>query len=170
MNWKVLGGLLMVGLLVAVLASGIGNDPRGQSNALEGTIANDFTLVTLDGRSVSLAELRGQPVVLNFWSTWCQPCKIEHPHLQQAAKVYGARGVTFLGVLYNDEAARARPFLQRNGSVFATLEDPGGRVAIDYGVAGVPETFVIAPDGRIALKLSGPVTYQTLAEILEPLL
>jgi cytochrome c biogenesis protein CcmG, thiol:disulfide interchange protein DsbE len=171
MNWKVLGGgLLLVGALVAVLASGIGNDPRGESNALEGRMANDFTLKTLDGESISLAGLRGQPVVLNFWSTWCQPCKIEHPHLQQAAKVYSPRGVTFLGVLYNDEAARARPFLKRNGSVFPTLEDPIGRVAIDYGVAGVPETFVIAPDGRIALKLSGPVTYQTLAAILEPLL
>lgn len=171
MNWKVLGaGLLVVVPLVAVLASGIGNDPKGVSNALEGTPAPDFTLQTMDGEPVTLASLSGKTVVLNFWSTWCQPCKIEHPHLQQAATVYGAQGVVFLGVLYNDEVAKARPFLKRNGSVFPTLVDPGQRVAIDFGVAGVPETFIITADGQIVQKFSGPVSYQVLSQSLEPLL
>ncbi len=170
-NWVVLGlGLLLVVPLVAVLASGIGKDPKGVSNALEGRVAPTFALQTMDGETVDLASLAGAPVVLNFWSTWCQPCKIEHPHLQQAAQVYGARGVVFLGVLYQDEEAKARPFLKRNGSVFPTLVDPGQRVAIDYGVAGVPETFIITKDGQIARKFSGPVSYQVLAETLEPLL
>jgi cytochrome c biogenesis protein CcmG/thiol:disulfide interchange protein DsbE len=171
MNWKVLAaGLLLVVPLVAVLASGIGNDPKGVSNALEGTPAPDFTLQTMDGEPVTLASLEGRTVVLNFWSTWCQPCKLEHPHLQQAASVYGQKGVVFLGVLYNDEAEKAKPFLKRNGSVYPTLLDPGQRVAIDFGVAGVPETFIITADGQIAQKFSGPVSYQVLAETLEPLL
>ena len=171
MNWKVLAaGMAVVVPLVAVLASGIGNDPKGVSNALEGTPAPDFMLQTMDGNPVTLGSLSGQPVVLNFWSTWCQPCKLEHPHLQQAASVYGPQGVVFLGVLYNDEVKKAKPFLKRNGSVFPTLLDPGQRVAIDFGVAGVPETFVISADGRILQKFSGPVSYQMLAQSLEPLL
>ena len=171
MNWKVLGaGLVVVVPLVAVLASGIGNDPKGVSNALEGTEAPDFVLQTMDGDPVTLGSLAGSPVVLNFWSTWCQPCKLEHPHLQQAASVYGQQGVVFLGVLYNDEVSKAAPFLRRNGSVYPTLVDPGQRVAIDFGVAGVPETFVITRDGRIAQKFSGPVSYQILSQTLETVL
>lgn len=171
MNWKVLAaGLLVVVPLVAVLASGIGNDPKGVSNALEGTPAPDFTLQTMDGEPVTLASLEGKTVVLNFWSTWCQPCKLEHPHLQQAASVYGQQGVVFLGVLYNDEVQKAKPFLKRNGSVYPTLVDPGQRVAIDFGVAGVPETFIITKNGDIVQKFSGPVSYQVLAQSLEPLL
>ena len=171
MNWKVFAvGMAGVLPLVGILFAGLGKDPKGVSNALEGTPAPAFSLNTLDGEPVALAGLAGRPVVLNFWSTWCQPCLLEHPHLQQASRVYSSRGVVFLGVLYNDEAQKARPFLKRNGSIFPTLVDPSQRVAIDYGVAGVPETFIISGDGQIARKFSGPVSYQMLVESLEPLL
>jgi cytochrome c biogenesis protein CcmG/thiol:disulfide interchange protein DsbE len=171
LNWKVLlAGLLLVVPLIGVLASGFGRDPRGVSNQLEGKLAPDFTLTTMEGSPVTRSNLTGAPVVLNFWSTWCQPCRVEHPHLQQAAQVYGARGVRFFGVLYNDTPEAARPFLARNGSLFPTLLDPSQRVAIDFGVAGVPETFILHPDGRIVRKFIGPVSFADLSAVLEPLL
>lgn len=169
-NWKILlAGLLLVLPLVAVLASGFGRDPKGVSNALEGKAAGDFALDTLDGERFHLGSQKG-PVVLNFWATWCQPCLQEDDHLQRAAATYGPQGVRFLGVLYQDDPAKARPFLKRNGSIFPTLLDPDGRTSIDYGVAGVPETFVIRADGTIARKFTGPVSFGELAAALEPLL
>jgi cytochrome c biogenesis protein CcmG/thiol:disulfide interchange protein DsbE len=172
-NWKVLvGGLAATVPIVAILATGFGTDPRGVSNALEGRTAPVFSMTVLaeDGRKVDLADLRGKPVVLNFWSTWCQPCKIEHPHLVQAAKAYGPRGVEFYGVLFSDEPENAERFLKREGHAFPVLYDPAQRVAIDYGVTGVPETFFISPDGQIVRKVSGPVSFAEISATLEPML
>ena len=171
MNWKVLlAGLLLVVPLILVLASGFGTNPRGSSNALEGRQAPTFSLESLQGDAVNLAAHKGTPVVLNFWSTWCQPCKLEHAHLLEAARTYTRRGVSFYGVLYADDTPTAKAFLKRQGEAYPTLEDPNGRVAIDYGVAGVPETFIIAPDGTIARKFTGPITFPVLAQALEELL
>ena len=171
MNWKILGGGgFAIASLVIILASGFGKNPQGQSNNLEGRVAPTFTLQDLDGASVNLAALRGTPAVLNFWSTWCQPCKIEHADLQQAARDYMPRGVRFLGILYNDEPRAAKAMLAKQGGAFPTLLDPGQRTAIDYGVTGVPETFVLDKEGRIIHKFSGPLTYEELAGLLEGLL
>jgi cytochrome c biogenesis protein CcmG/thiol:disulfide interchange protein DsbE len=169
-NWKVaLAGLALIGPLVLILASGFGRDPKLVSNALEGQRAPDFTLVTLDGEPVTLSSLRG-PVVLNFWATWCEGCMVEHRDLLAAAERYEGRGVSFYGVLYQDEAPAARRYLKRSGSNYPTLVDETGRVSLDYGVAAVPETFVIRPDGTIAQKFTGSVTVGHLATVLEPLL
>lgn len=172
-NWKVLiGGALAATPLVAVLATGFGSDPRGVSNALEGRDAPVFSMTVLgtDGEKVDLAQLRGQPVVLNFWSTWCQPCKLEHPHLVEGARRYGPQGVAFYGVLFSDDPDNAARFLAREGHAFPVLYDPAQRVAIDYGVTGVPETFFIDASGRIVHKHSGPMTIGDLSAALEPLL
>ena len=170
-NWKVLAaGLAITAPLVAVLAAGFGRDPKLRSNALEGTQAPMFDLRTLDGKPFSLEEARGKPTVVNFWSTWCQPCKIEHPVLMQAARSYTPLGVHFVAVLYQDDAAKARAYLQRSGSHWPTLDDPGGRTAIAYGVAGVPETFFIDAKGTIVRKVSGPVSQEVMVETLEQML
>ena len=169
-NWKVLGaGLAVVAPLVVVLASGFGRTPQGVSDALTDRPAPDFSLQTLTGEAVRLGASSG-PVVLNFWATWCQPCLLEHDHLQRASQAYTGRGVRFYGVLYQDEVAKVKPFLAKHGSSYPTLIDPDGRTSIDYGVAGVPETFVIRADGTIAEKFTGPVSFGQLAEVLEPLL
>ena len=171
MNWKVLGaGAAITVPLVALLAAGFGRDPKLKSNALEGREAPNFALQTLDGEPFSLSEAKGHPVVVNFWSTWCQPCKIEHPVLMSAAEAYGPNGVHFVAVLYQDEASKARAFLNRSGSHWPTLEDPGGRTAIAYGVAGVPETFFIDRKGTIVRKVSGPVSQEIMVTTLEQML
>ena len=171
MNWKVLAaGLVISAPLVAILAAGFGRDPKLRSNALEGTKAPMFDLQTLDGKAFSLEGARGQPTVVNFWSTWCQPCKIEHPVLMQAARAYGPLGVNFVAVLYQDETSKARAYLKQSGSHWPTLEDPGGRTAIAYGVAGVPETFFIDADGTIVRKVSGPVSQEVMVSTLEQML
>lgn len=171
MNWKILaaGGLVVIPL-VWVLAEGFGRNPRALPSVLEGKPAPSFALETLDGEKVSLADLRGSPVVLNFWATWCTPCLQEHPLLLEAARRYTSRGVTFLGVLYGDEPPAARTYLKKHGSAYPTLLDPAHRTAIDYGVGGVPETFFIDRNGQVVLKVSGPVTPDTLVGTLEAML
>lgn len=162
-NWPVLAvGLALVGLLVAILASGFGKDPREIKSVMVSRPAPDFALETLDGEPVSLASLRGTPIVLNFWSTWCGPCKIEHPLLQEAARAYPE--VKFLGLLYSDDADKARRFLQQQGFAYPTLADPTNRAAIAYGVTGVPETYFIDRQGTILFKVAAPVTADMLAE------
>lgn len=161
-----LGFLIVVPLLV-LLASGFGTDPRAVPSMLEGQPAPAFRLQTLDGDSIALEDLQGRPVVLNFWSTWCQPCRIEHPELQRAARSWP--DVQFLGVIYNDEANKSRRYLAQAGSAYPSLIDDGGRTAIAYGVAGVPETFLIGPDGVVAHKHVGPISMARLRQLLEPL-
>ncbi len=171
MNWKILaGGVILTAPLVALLAAGFGRDPKLRSNELEGKKAPLFSLKTLNGEPFSLEASKGSPVVVNFWSTWCQPCKIEHPVLMNAASAYGPAGVKFVAVLYQDDTAKARAYLNRAGSYWPTLEDPGGRTAIDYGVAGVPETFFIDKKGTIVRKVSGPVNQEIMVTTLEQLL
>lgn len=166
MNWKVLAaGAVIVAPLIWVLASGFGHDPHAIPTTTIGATAADFSLVSLDGEPVQLSKLKGKPVVLNFWSTWCGPCVHEHPLLQAAARA--RPDVVFLGVLYGDEPARAREYLERAGHAYPTLVDESQRIIVDYGVAGVPETFFIAPDGVIKHKVSGAVSQAELMAALE---
>lgn len=171
MNWKVwFAGMLLTVPLIVLLATGFGKDPHALPSTMETKPAPAFSLVTLEGDPVTLAELRGKPVVLNFWATWCGPCAQEHPTMIEAAHRYEPRGVVFLGVLYGDEPEKAASFLLKNGSAYPTLIDATQRTAIDYGVAGVPETFFIDPQGRIARKVVGPVSPDQVVETLEAML
>lgn len=161
-------GLLLTGGLVYVLAAGFGKDPRSFESRLQAAVA--FSLPSLDGETVTLSTLQGKPVVLNFWATWCQPCKLEHPHLLAAAQAYQPAGVVFLGVLHEDDPAGARRYLSQAGQAFPTVYDPSGRISVDYGITGVPETFVIDAQGNIARKFVGPVGPGELEAALQELL
>lgn len=166
LNWKVLlAGLLVVLPLVAILASGFGNDPHALPSMLEGREAPVFALEDLDGNPYALPALKGEPVVLNFWSTWCGPCKYEHPLLLQAQSAYPQ--VKFLGVIYSDTEPKVRRYLAQAGANYPHLLDPGNKTAIDYGVAGVPETFFIDRNGVIVHKQVGPLTPDVLRSKLE---
>ena len=169
MNWKVLvAGFALVLPLLFILAKGFDSDPHEFDSPLIGKPAPDFTLHDLDGAEVSLASLRGKPVVLNFWATWCVPCKQEHPYLLAAAARAGDR-VTFYGVVYQDEPETIRGWLEKHGSGYPTLVDEGNRAAIAFGVYGVPETYVIDAQGIIRHKFVGPVTPDELSAQLAAL-
>ena len=163
-------GMLLSLPLLFVLANGFNHDPRALPEELTGEIAPDFTLTSLEGYKVSLQDTRGGPVVINFWATWCVPCLQEHQHLMEAAKVYKSQGVSFLGVLYGDTAEKAKIFNKKHGAAYPTLIDDGQRTNIDYGVSGVPETYVLDKDGRIVKKFAGPVIKADLDAILKGLL
>ncbi len=166
MNWTVLGfGLALIAGLVWTLASGFGKDPQRLPSMLEGKPAPAFSLVDLDGQPVTLADFQGKPVVLNFWASWCSPCALEHPILLRGAQAYP--DVVFLGVLYGDTVAKARVFLKNRGEGYPSLQDPDQHVAIDYGVAGVPETFFIDRAGVVRSKVTGPVNQPTLVSAVE---
>jgi cytochrome c biogenesis protein CcmG, thiol:disulfide interchange protein DsbE len=110
-----------------------------------------FSLERVDepGTELALASLRGKPIVLNFWASWCVPCKGEAKLLEQTWQEYRARGVVFLGVDYHDVTSDARTFLERHGVTYPTVQDGSGSVADRYGVSAVPETYFIDRRGRL---------------------
>ncbi len=125
-----------------------------------GSMAPAFTLHRLEGPGkVSLASYRGKPVVLNFWASWCEPCKSEAAVLERDWRSYRNRGVVFLGVDYNDLGSDARRFVSAHGLTFPMLEDGSGNVTQgSYGVSQVPETYVLNRQGRVVAHLPGPIT------------
>jgi len=125
-----------------------------------GAKAPPFTLRRLEGPGkVSLASYRGKPVVLNFWASWCQPCKGEAAVLERDWTSYHHRGVVFLGVDYHDLPSDARRFVSAHGLTFPMLEDGSGNVTSgSYGVTQVPETYVLNRQGRVVAHLAGPIT------------
>jgi len=170
LNRKVLiAGLAVVVPLLAILIANLGRDPHAIESPLVGRAAPDFTLSPVGGgEPVSLAALRGRPVVLNFWATWCVPCYQEHPVLVATAQALGDE-VRFVGVVYEDDEANVREWLRRQGSSYATLFDPDGKTAIAYGVFGVPETYFIDAQGTIVSKYVGPLDGATLQARLSSL-
>jgi cytochrome c biogenesis protein CcmG/thiol:disulfide interchange protein DsbE len=124
-----------------------------------GAIAPAFTLRRLDGRgSVSLASLRGRPVVLNFWASWCVTCKSEAPVLERDWTRYRGHGLVVIGVDYHDLAPDARRFVATHRLTFPILEDGSGQVTGTYGVSKAPETYILNRRGRIVAHLAGPIT------------
>jgi len=132
--------------------------------------APDFRLTTLGGDSLALADLRGEVVVLNFWASWCLPCREEHPVLERLAADYAGSGVRLIGIVYEDTPENARRFLRRYGGGWPSLIDPESRVAIDYGVYGPPETFFLGRSGTIARKQIGPVNWELVRSVTDSLL
>jgi cytochrome c biogenesis protein CcmG/thiol:disulfide interchange protein DsbE len=108
----------------------------------------------------------GKPILINFWASWCAPCRIEAPILEELAR---REGITLYGIAYKDKPEDARAFLSELGNPFARLaDDPDGRVAIDWGVTGVPETFVVDGEGIIRARFAGPLTEDVVRDIILP--
>lgn len=157
--------------VVGLLAYGFRTDPRAVPSPLVGRPAPAFALTTFDGKAVSLESQRGKVVVLNFWASWCYPaCYEEAPVLEASWRRTQAQGVVVLGVAIQDKDPASLEFIQRFGLTFPNAPDPAGKVSIDYGVYGVPETFVIDRRGQIRKKHVGAVTEPALREAVEPLL
>jgi len=167
---KLVWTLGVFGALVLLLGVGLGLNPREVPSPLIGKPAPAFELPLLaaPGKTFSQKEMLGKVWVLNVWASWCQPCLVEHPQITRLA-ASGAAPV--VGLNYKDARDDALPWLARNGNpFFATVYDGAGRIAIDYGVYGVPETYVIDRSGVIRYKRIGPVTPEILKEKIEPLL
>lgn len=161
-----------LGLLIYVMAKGFGTNPREVPFMMAGKLAPDFTMKRLDtGEPVTLSSFAGKPIVINFWATWCGPCKQEHPVIEWGAKRWG-KDVQFLGVVFEDNEENTKAFLAQNGWSITQLYDPKSTVAVDYAVAGVPETYFINRQGVIVSKYAeGPMDPETMtrkiAEILK---
>lgn len=152
---------LLLGLL-AVLGLGLVRTQQGPVGI--GATVPDFTLTTFDGETVDIRDLRGQVVVVNFWASWCKPCEQEAAELEQAYQVYKDQGVAFLGVDYVDTDREAMAYLEKFGITYPNGPDLGTRISQAFRIRGVPETYLIGPDGRLVAIKIGP--YQSLDEIM----
>lgn len=138
---RVLAFIVIPALFMGVLAVGLIRTEAPKVR--EGGVAPAFTLSTVGGGTLSSSELRGSPVVINFWASWCDPCNQEAPDLEATWKQYRAKGVRVVGVDYEDQPADAQAFLSRYGITYPSVVDRGGELATTFGVRGVPETFFI---------------------------
>lgn len=168
----IIAAWLLVGVaaLVALLTVNVAGPNTSVDTPIVGRPAPAFDLETLGGGRLSSADLRGSPVVLNFWASWCIPCREEAPLLTAAANDYQAQGLRVVGVVYQDSAESARDFMERYGQTYPGLLDPDGRTAIDYGVFGIPETFFIDRAGIVRSRQVGPVTKDGLRDQIEEIL
>ena len=172
--WPRRVALLTLVLLVGVAAAygtRFGTDPTVVDSPLLGQPAPSIALPYLErGGQLSLSDLRGDVVVLNFWASWCTACREEHDDLILAAQRFGGQGVTFLGIVYQDRPESAIGMLDEMGRGYDNLVDPGSRAAIDFGVFGVPETFFIDRDGTVVAKVVGRSDLPLLTETIETIL
>lgn len=160
-------GLLGWGLLRQGQVPGVAVNTTGQIGRVSAGPAPDFALQLYDGGTFRLAEQRGKVVVVNYWASWCPPCREEAPILERGWRVYRDRGVVFVGVDIWDTEQDARAFLRRYGVTYPNGPDPKGVAAVDYGVTGLPETFFIRADGTIARHWIGPLTSAQLVAFVE---
>jgi cytochrome c biogenesis protein CcmG/thiol:disulfide interchange protein DsbE len=169
---KALRFLLPLGVfvvLVGFLYVGLFRDPREVPSPLVDKPAPAFRLAQLDdtGKQLSPADLKGQVWLLNVWASWCVSCRVEHPLLVQLAK---ADIVPVIGLNYKDTIPLGRAWLRDNGDPYkVSVVDADGRVGIDWGVYGVPETFVVDKNGVIRYKQIGPITPESLQQKILPL-
>jgi len=154
--------------LVVLLAVGLGLNPREVPSPLIGKPAPPFELPLLEApeKTFTQKEMLGKVWILNVWASWCPPCLAEHPVISDLAK-----SNPVVGLNYKDAREDALPWLKRNGNPYQlSVSDPGGRIAIDYGVYGVPETYVIDQRGVIRYKHIGPVSPEVAQHKIAPLL
>ena len=159
---------VIVALFVVVLA---GSDPsreRAKDSPLIGQLAPATAGQTLDGGTVSIDDERGRWVIVNFFASWCTPCIEEHEELKAFDVVHRRAGdAVLVSVTYDNEADDARAFFARNGGTWPVIDDPDNRIGVAYGVAQVPESFVISPDGIVVHRFAGGVTRAMLDEVID---
>jgi cytochrome c biogenesis protein CcmG/thiol:disulfide interchange protein DsbE len=168
-RWIGLAIALVLVLFAVVLATQVGTDPRADAkqSQLTGRSIPEFEVVTLDGARVSDASLAGKAVIVNFWNTWCIPCREEHPALTEFHARHAADGnFMMLGIVRDDTEAAARRWVRTRGDEWTIAIDPRGRASVAFGTRGQPETYAISPDGLVVGYQFGPSTVADLEQLL----
>lgn len=156
--------LTMAGYALATRAAGQGREPNVGAEAI------DFAAPAFSGEMFHLAELRGRPVVVNFWASWCAPCRAEAPALERVWQAYRDKGIVLLGVDIQDTEHEARAFLDEFRITYPNVRDERDEVARAYGVTGIPATYFIGRDGRVVSRWTGPISQQQMVARLDELL
>jgi cytochrome c biogenesis protein CcmG/thiol:disulfide interchange protein DsbE len=157
----------VVAALVWVLATREPSTDRRVSSPLVGEVAPLVAGETLEGEHYDIDRQRGRWVVVNFFATWCTPCRREHPELVEFRERHeGSDDATQVSVVYDDDPDEAAGYFAEAGGGWPVVVDPDGRIALEYGVAAVPESFLVAPDGTVVAKVVGGVTADGLDELI----
>lgn len=168
--------LALLALLVWALLQSGGRPANVSINSVFGEVeasqevARDFSLELTGGGTLRPSDLRGKVVMLDFWSSWCPPCRAEAPGLVAAYQEYSGRGVEFVGIAIWDSEDEVAKFLVRNGVTYPNGLDSRGAIAIDYGVRGIPEKLILDRQGRVVRKFVGPVDREKLEAVLTEML
>jgi cytochrome c biogenesis protein CcmG, thiol:disulfide interchange protein DsbE len=157
--------LVVLAAFIGVLATG--GDDDGPSSRLVGLPAPGIAGETIDGGSYDLADHRSEYVLVNFFATWCVPCIREHPELVEFDRRHREAGdASVVSVVFDSRPEQVREFFAENGGDWPVVLDPEGRTSLEYGVAGVPESYLLAPDGTVLIKIEGGVTADALDDLL----
>jgi cytochrome c biogenesis protein CcmG/thiol:disulfide interchange protein DsbE len=155
-------------LVLGLLGYGLISRPSGAPQV--GGPIPEFQLTALDGSQIDLGAQRGKVVVVNFFASWCSPCREEAADLEKTWREYRDQGVQFVGIAYKDAESRAQAFLDEFEVSYPSVVEPGNRTARVYGVTGVPETFIVDQQGLLVRHFIGPVSQAQLSRELAPLL
>jgi cytochrome c biogenesis protein CcmG/thiol:disulfide interchange protein DsbE len=159
-------GIVLAALVVLLFTREPATE-RTTESRLIGRIAPATAGTTLDGGSVSIDDFRGRWVFVNFFASWCTPCLAEHPELKRFDDAHrDARDAVLISVTFDNEADDARGFFADNGGTWPVIDDPENSIGVAYGVAQVPETFVIAPNGVVVERFAGEVTERDLDRVI----
>jgi cytochrome c biogenesis protein CcmG/thiol:disulfide interchange protein DsbE len=143
---------------------------KARSGQVDSGLAPDFTLTSFDGETISLSDLRGQVVIINFWASWCPPCRAEAAYLEETWRKYKDQGVFFIGIDYADTDKEALAYIEEFDITYFNGPDLGTRISQEYNMQGVPETFFVDKKGELRGFHIGPIYYPTLDEKIEELL
>jgi len=158
MPWRRLAIIaFIIGPILALLAFGFTRDARYITSPLIAKFATPFTITLFDGRKLTLDDLRGKAVFLNFWASWCPPCRAEARDLEAAWQKLKDKNMVFLGIALQDTDQNALEFLKEFNVTYLNGKDEAGKIAVDYGTWGIPESFFIDPQGRITYKHVGAI-------------
>jgi len=167
-----IAALLVVGFVGLLVWGMLNKEPiTGLSGVtMVNRAAPDFTLTTFQGATVSLKDLRGKPVVINFWASWCPPCRYEAALLELTWRAYKDRGLIFLGVNIQDRKEDALNYIREFDITYPNGPDPTGEISIDYGVSGLPVTFFVSGKGEVVRRWVGAVEKSVLIGSIEEIL